>query len=111
MRFIYPGAKVLALPSIYEPFGNAAIEAMASGVPVVGSKIGGLADTITHGKTGYHINQGDAKQLSRYLNDLLIDEKLRRKMSRVAREIAVERFDDMAIARTVERLYRKTRNS
>jgi len=61
MHFIYPTAKVFALPSFYEPFGNAAVEAMANGIPVVGTKIGDLADTIVHGKAGYHVKPRDAR--------------------------------------------------
>jgi glycosyltransferase involved in cell wall biosynthesis len=45
-------ADVLVVPSIYEPFGIVALEGMASGVPVVASQVGGLAEIIEHDRTG-----------------------------------------------------------
>lgn len=52
LAMLYQVADVAIVPSIYEPFGYAAAEAMAAGVPVVASNTGGLAEIITHGKTG-----------------------------------------------------------
>jgi glycosyltransferase involved in cell wall biosynthesis len=105
MPYIYPGCDFLVLPSIYEPFGNVVLEAMASGLPVIGSKIGGMVDIIHHGKTGYHVKTRDRGGLSRHLVRLLKDKELRRRMSEEARRTAVEEFDDVVVARAVERIY------
>jgi len=45
-------ADVLVAPSVYEPFGIVALEGMATGVPVVASKVGGLSEVIEHDRTG-----------------------------------------------------------
>lgn len=105
MPLIYSSCDLLALPSLYEPFGNVVIEAMASGLPVLGSKVGGMADVISNGETGYHLRPGDVKHLSNYLKVLLLDNELRLKMSKAARRMAEEKFDDMVVARAVEQIY------
>ena len=105
MPRIYPGCDLLVLPSLYEPFGNVVLEGLASGLPVVGSEIGGIADVITNGETGFHIRPGSAKDLSKYMQLLLKDDGLRKTMGAAARKLAVERFDDMVVAKKVESLY------
>jgi glycosyltransferase involved in cell wall biosynthesis len=111
MPRIYPGADLLVLPSFYEPFGNVVLEAMASGLPVVGSGIGGMAETIEHGVTGYHVTPGNSAELSDYLCRLLMDSDLRSKMSRAARQTAVRKFDDLVIARAIQEIYQKCLSS
>jgi len=49
---LYQIADLALVPSVYEPFGYASIEAMAAGVPVIASNVGGLAEIISHGRTG-----------------------------------------------------------
>ena len=105
MRKIYPACEFLVLPSFYEPFGNVVLEAMACGLPVIGSKIAGMADIISHGETGYQITPGDFDRLSYYMRTLLADRTLRSKMSKAARKVTEEKLDDKIIARSVERLY------
>jgi len=105
MPRVYAGCELLVLPSLFEPFGNVVLEAMASGVPVVGSRIGGMKDTIIHGETGYLIKPGDAAELAKYMITILQDKDLQSEMSRAARQVAVERFDDMVVAKAVESVY------
>ena len=105
MPHIYPGCDLFVLPSLYEPFGNVVLEAMASGLPVIGSKIGGMADMIIHGLTGYHIKPGDLKQLASFMRQLLLDKELSAEMSVAARQRALQTFDDMVVARSVEKTY------
>jgi alpha-maltose-1-phosphate synthase len=52
LALLYQIADIAVIPSIYEPFGYAAIEAMAVGVPVIATNVGGLAEIIEHGRTG-----------------------------------------------------------
>src|SRR5256714_1621131 len=68
------------LPSEYESFGLAALEAMAAKVPVVSSNAGGLPEININGQTGYSANVGDVTAMSNYAIELLSDEQLFRKL-------------------------------
>lgn len=111
MQYIYPGADLLVLPSIYEPFGNVVLEAMASGLPVIGSNIGGMADIISDSETGFHIKPRDTAQLANRLRQLLVNSRTRSSMSKAARKAAVSKFDDLVVTRSVERLYYECLNN
>jgi L-malate glycosyltransferase len=66
---------VFILPSEYESFGLAALEAMACRVPVVSSNTGGLAEINDHGKTGYLANVGDVTAMADYVMQLISNER------------------------------------
>jgi len=106
MPDVYRSCDILVLPSLYyEIFGNVIVEAMASGLPVICTRIGGMKDIVIHGETGFQVNPGDPLQLSKHLIKLLSDDELKSKMSIAARKLAVEKYDDTVLARAVERIY------
>ena len=76
------------LPSHYESFGLAALEASACGTPVVASRVGGLPTVIKDYETGLLVEQGQSDDLSRKLEILLRDEGLRTRMGATARQHA-----------------------
>jgi glycosyltransferase involved in cell wall biosynthesis len=83
---------VFALTSTsVETFSNAALEAMACGVPVVCSRIGGMEELIGHGG-GISYTPGDVPELTEILARLLSDDLERARLSRAARQAAVEHF-------------------
>ena len=95
------------LPSDNESFGLAALEAMACGVPVLASDVGGLPEVVVHGKTGYLSTVGDVSAMANHARQLLTNETLRRRMASEARRVAETRFRlDPAVDR-YEATYRR----
>jgi glycosyltransferase involved in cell wall biosynthesis len=99
---------VFALVSDWEGFPIATLEAMAAGLPVVVSDVGGAGEAVVPGKTGFLIPRGDEKVLFEKLSLLAADDTLRRGMGRAARELFLERFQVSRMTDAVLRFYEDT---
>ncbi len=82
----------------YEPFGIVPLEAMACGVPVVASAVGGLLDTVVDGVTGIHVPPRSPERLAEVLRALLGDADLREQLGRAAVERARTRYSWSQVA-------------
>lgn len=100
----YNAADVCVVPSYYESFGLVAVESMACGTPVVASRVGGLASTISDGETGYLIPWRCPEPFAERLELLLDNDELRASFGRAARE-AVERYRWANVADAVAEMY------
>ncbi|MCS7074578.1 MAG: glycosyltransferase, partial [Bacteroidia bacterium] len=76
------------LPSETESFGLAALEAMACGVPVIGSDTGGLPEVVTHEKNGYLCPVGDIDGMSQYAIRMLLNSQLHEQLVFNAKQTA-----------------------
>jgi glycosyltransferase involved in cell wall biosynthesis len=113
---LYRGAQVVALPSVYrtcygrdvavsELLGLAALEAMASGTPVVASRIGGLPEVVEDGVTGFLVEPGNVAELRARLAQVLGDRRLAERLGRNGRERVLEAFTWEACAERCLRAY------
>jgi N-acetyl-alpha-D-glucosaminyl L-malate synthase BshA len=100
-------ADVFLLPSEIESFGLSALEAMACGVPVVGSDAGGLPEVVKHGETGYVLPVGDVAAMAARTLELLRDEEKRRQLGRAGQARAAALFDAERIVPRYESYYRR----
>ncbi len=78
------------MPSQSESFGLSALEAMACGVPVISSSVGGLPELNNHNQTGYIAEIGDIDRMARYAIDLLSNPVKHKAFSDAARNRAIE---------------------
>jgi glycosyltransferase involved in cell wall biosynthesis len=101
----YRSADVLAATPWYEPFGLTALEAMACGVPVVASAVGGLADTVVDGITGDLVAPRNPAGLSATLRRLLADEVRRISYASAALDRAVSSYAWPRVASRLARVY------
>ena len=85
MRGLYGQAAVFALPSRGEGFGLVYLEAMAAGLPCIGSTDDAAVDVIEDGRTGLLVRQDDVTALAGAVSRLLSDEALRRRMGEAGR--------------------------
>ncbi|MFM8587476.1 MAG: N-acetyl-alpha-D-glucosaminyl L-malate synthase BshA [Bacteroidota bacterium] len=106
MEDIYAIADLFLLPSEYESFGLAALEAMAAGTPVVATNTGGIPEIITHGKNGYLSGIGDVEQMSHQAISILSNDQVLNRFSEEARKQA-ESFDIHKIVPKYEDLYQR----
>lgn len=89
----YQEADICVVPSIWEePFGIVALEAMATGLPVCATRIGGLQDIVVHDTTGLLFDSGDAAQLAARLEVLLREPEKRRSLGEAGRMRALEKY-------------------
>jgi N-acetyl-alpha-D-glucosaminyl L-malate synthase BshA len=104
MEDILAVSDVFLLPSEYESFGLAALEAMAARAVVISTNAGGLAEINNHGVTGFMANVGDTESMSHFAIELLRDEERLVKMREAAYQQACL-FDISKIIPVYERLY------
>lgn len=106
MEEIYAISDLFLLPSEYESFGLAALEAMAAGSPVITTNAGGLPEIIEDGKNGFLSNVGDVDNMSRQAIRILRDEETLNRFKAEARKQA-QRFDIVNIVPEYEALYKR----
>jgi D-inositol-3-phosphate glycosyltransferase len=96
-------ADVVVCPPWYEPFGMVPLEAMACGVPVVATAVGGLVDTVVDGVTGLHVPPRQPRAIAGALASLLADPRRREAFGRAGVQRARQRYSwDRVAAATLE---------
>ena len=103
---ILPECDVVVTAAWYEPFGIVPVEAMACGVPVVATDVGGHRDTVVPGTTGELVPAREPHTLARVLCELLDDPARRRRYGVAARRRAVDLYDWRTIVERTELVYR-----
>lgn len=93
LRELYWSSDLFVLPSRSEPFGIACVEALAAGLPVVATEVGGIPDIVDDGATGRLVKADDVYALGQAIDSMLDSALVRRAMSENARVAARERFD------------------
>lgn len=104
LPYFYSAAQALILPSRYESFGMAALEAMACGTAVIASEVGGLPFTIKDGVNGFLIPEGDWVLLAEKIYEIVRDQNLRKRIKEEGLHKAKE-FAWPIIAQKVLSLY------
>jgi glycogen(starch) synthase len=105
LHSLYRVAELCIVPSIYEPFGLVALEAMASGCLCIVADTGGLREVVPgDGSVGRRFRSRDAESLGRILEDVLADDAARERLVAQAREHALQ-FDWAEVARETHAIY------
>jgi N-acetyl-alpha-D-glucosaminyl L-malate synthase BshA len=102
---LFAASDLFILPSEKESFGLVALEAMATGIPVIGSWAGGIPEVVTHGETGFLANIGDVEAMAGYAIRLLSDSELYAQFSSAGRIRAEQVFNLQSRVEEYERLY------
>jgi L-malate glycosyltransferase len=104
---IYSISDLMLLLSEKESFGLVALEAMACGVPCIGTNVGGMPEVIQHGKTGFICELGDINDFSNKAIELLKNQELHQQFSNEAVSIVNSKFRGDKIVQQYEQLYFK----
>lgn len=105
VRDLLASSDLFAMPSLWEGFGIALVEALAAGVPVVASAIDGMKEIVTPGVHGLLVKTGNVDDLVRGISWTLDHMTEARNMARVGQEMVRDKFDINKITRQYERLY------
>lgn len=104
---LYRSASVAVFPSLYEPFGIVALEAMAAGTPVVASDTGGLTEIITHGVDGMRAFPGNPGSLADNILAVLRDNNLAENLRANGHRLVLDVYDWKNIARRTADVYQE----
>ncbi|MCR3921607.1 MAG: glycosyltransferase family 4 protein [Firmicutes bacterium] len=104
---LYQSAALAVFPSLYEPFGIVALEAMAANVPVVVSDTGGLTDIVEHGVTGLKCYPANAVSLADQIITLLQNPSYAQKLARRAMQKVEKEYAWQEIAKQTRNIYQQ----
>ena len=93
LRDLYEQADIFVLPTLADCFSLASLEAMATGLPVIASNVGGIPEIVADGRSGFTIDPGDGAALSGAIEALLDTPERRLDMGQCGRLIVEDRFD------------------
>jgi glycosyltransferase involved in cell wall biosynthesis len=107
VHLLYLLGDIVVVPSIWEEaFSMAAIEAMATGLPVIASRKGGLREYIDDALNGFFVDENNrGKHIAERIEALIIDENIRRRVGEAARKTVEERFSWERISTDLEGVY------
>jgi glycosyltransferase involved in cell wall biosynthesis len=103
----YHSADIFVLTSLWEGMPNVIMEAMACGLPIVATSVGGIIDLIDDGITGYLVKPGDSEceQFVNILTVLAGDSGLRQRLGQNARKLVVEKYNSKFLSYYLENVY------
>jgi D-inositol-3-phosphate glycosyltransferase len=110
MPVFYNAADICVIPSYHESFGLVAVEALASGTPVLASRVGGLATIVEDGKTGYLFDGRSPETLATYLCLLLSENEIRNSMASSAR-LSAKKYNWALTASNTLNIYKALLNN
>ena len=102
---LYRQADAFVMPTYGDAFGIVFIEAMASGLPVIASKLIQTTEIVREGETGFLVTPGDRQELANKLQLLIDNPSLGRQMGKRARQIVEERFDTQKNFQKIELIF------
>jgi glycosyltransferase involved in cell wall biosynthesis len=102
---LLPSLNILAIPSLYEGMPNVALEAMAAGLPVVATAVGGIPEVVLEGKTGFLVPPRDPEALARAIERIMQNPAQGIRMGQAGRQRVKEQFTIQETVRKVEQLY------
>lgn len=108
---LYSWAEVAVFPSLYEPFGIVALEAMAARTPVIVSDCGGISEIVRHGEDGLKAQTGNSHSLAQNVLTLLRQPQLGGYLREMAYRKVTQEFNWKVIARQTASVYREVREA
>lgn len=106
----YQKTRVFVLPSKIEAFGISILEALAAGVPVVASRVGGIPEVITNGENGLLFEPGDFRELARKVSLCMKNEKIRERLIENGLKVVKDNFTVKSMIEEINRVYFKVVN-
>ncbi len=107
---ILPNFDIFVLPSNLEALGTALLEAQSCGVPVVASRVGGIPECVSEGKTGFLFEKENVNELGEKLIKLIENKNLRYEFSKNAIEWIENNFSTQKMVKDTENLYKRIIN-
>ncbi|MCQ8184668.1 glycosyltransferase family 4 protein [Parvularcula maris] len=104
---IYRQCDLFVTPTYAEGFSNTVLEAMASGLPVIGGRAVGVVDAIEHERNGLLVEPGDATGLADLQQPLIDDKALRERLREAAKRDVTERYSWPVVCRSIEKVYER----
>ena len=97
---------IFVLPSLNEGMGRVLVEAMAAGLPIVASRVGGIPDLVKDGKNGLLVPPADASALAEAISDLLTDKEKRNRMGEAGKKMC-RQYSAEAMVEQIDNLYKE----